>query len=121
MQNAQAKILAATYQDKMTVTRRQQVKNEQTHEMEPQEETVYKDAPCALSVKRNNAPEKDSANNRHTISDSYTLFSLPEIWCRAGDTAEVVTHEGQIYRGCTGRSMRYASHAETPLKVESVV
>ena len=40
MQNAEAKILAATYHDRMTVTRRNQVKNEKTHETEAREETV---------------------------------------------------------------------------------
>lgn len=121
MQNAEARILAATYQDRMTVTRRQHAKNEKTHETEPQEVTIHKGEPCALSLKENNPPTKDSANNRHTVSNSYTIFSLPDIWCRTGDIAEVVTREGQIYRGRTGRSMRYASHSETPLKVEEVV
>lgn len=121
MQNAEARILAATYKDRMTVTRRQHVKNEKTHETESQETVIYTNELCALSLGGNNPPEKDSANNRRTVSSSYTIFSLPEIWCRAGDIAEVVTQEGQIYRGRTGRSMRYASHAETPLKVEEVV
>lgn len=121
MQNAEAKILATTYHDRMTVTRRRHVKNEKTHETEPQETVVYTDEMCALSLDGNNPPEKDSANSRHTVNSSYTIFSSPEIWCRAGDTAEIVTQKGQIYRGQTGRSMRYASHSETPLKVEEVI
>jgi hypothetical protein len=121
MQNVEAKILAVTYQDKMTVTRRHHVKNKKTHETEPQEVTVYQDAACALSVKTNNAPQKDSANNRNTINSSYTIFSPPDIWCRAGDFVVVATQEGQTYKGHAGRSMRYASHAETPFEVEEVV
>lgn len=121
MQNAEAKILASTYHDRMTVTRRNHVKNEKTHETEPRETVIYTNEPCALSLGGNNPPEKDSANNRRTVSSSYTIFSLPGVWCRAGDIMEVVTQEGQVYRGQTGRSMRYASHSETPLKVEGVV
>lgn len=121
MQNAEAKILAATYHDRMTVTRRNHVKNEKTHETEPQEETVYEGVRCALSMSGNNAPQKDNENNRRTVNSSYTIFSLPGIWCRAGDLVEVVTEEGQTYRGRVGRSMRYPSHTETPMEVEGVV
>lgn len=121
MQNAEAKILAATYHDRMTVTRRQHVKNENTHETEPQEETIYEGVCCALSAGGNNAPQKDSANNRRTVNGSYTIFSLPDTWCRAGDSVVVITGEGQTYKGRAGRSMRYPSHAETPFEVKEVV
>ncbi len=121
MQNAEAKILAATYHDRMTVTRRNHVKNEKTHETEAQEETIYEGVRCALSVGGNNAPQKDSANNRRTINSSYTIFSLPDTWCRAGDSVVVVTGEGQTYKGRAGRSMRYPSHTETPMEVGEVV
>ena len=121
MQNAEAKVLAATYHDRMTVTRRNHVKNEKTHETEAREETVYEGVCCALSVGGNNAPQKDSANNRRTVNSSYTIFALPDIWCRAGDLVEVVTGEGQTYRGRVGRSMRYPSHTETPMEVGEVV
>lgn len=121
MRNAEAGILAATYHDRMTVTRRQHVKNDETHETGPQETVIYTDELCALSLGGNDPPEKDSANNRHTISSSYTIFSLPEIWCRAGDLVTVTTREGQTYKGRAGRSMRYPSHAETPMEVEEVV
>ncbi len=121
MQNAEAKILASTYYDRMTVTRRNHVKNEKTHETEPREETVYRDTPCALSMGGNNAPQKDGTNNRRTVNSSYTIFAQPDIWCRAGDLVEVVTGKGQVYRGRAGRSMRYPSHTETPMEVEEVV
>ena len=121
MQNAQAKILATTYEDRMTITRKEHVKSKETHEIETQETIIYQDQPCALSIKGNNTPEKDSSNNRHTISNSYTIFTLPEVFCKAGDSVEIITQAGQIYKGSTGRSMRDVSHAEPPLKVEAVV
>ena len=121
MQNVQAGILAATYQDRMTVMRRQHVKNENTHETEPREAVIYQKTPCALSAGTKNAPEKDSANNRYRITDSYTIFACPGIFCQAGDTVEVATQAGQTYKGRAGRSMGYASHTETPFKVEVVV
>lgn len=121
MQNAEAKILAATYRDRMTVTRSSRIKDEGTHEMEARDVTVYDGVPCALSPSGSSAPSKDSGNNRYTASDTYTIFAAPGIFCRAGDMVTVTTEAGQVYTGRTGRSMGYASHTETPLGVERLI
>lgn len=120
MQNAEAAILAATYRDRMQVTRSSRVKDEGTHEMESRDVAVYDNVPCALSTSGSSAPSRDGGNNRYTASDSYVIFAAPGIFCRAGDMVTVTTEAGQVYTGRAGRSMGYASHTETPLGVERV-
>lgn len=119
--NQEAEILKKTYQDSVTVSRKQAKKNQETGEGETELKTVivYEGEPCALCAAGNQAPEKDG-NHKYT-EDEMVLFTCPGIFLQAGDRVTVITDAGQKVKGEAGRTHAYISHGETPVKVESIV
>lgn len=121
LKNREAEILAKTYKDRMTVSRKVPETDEDTQETVMKDVPVHEDVKCALSTSGLQAPQKDDENHRHTTEDNFIIFAMPEILCEAGDKAVIVTKVGQTYIGTCGRSMGYESHSETPFIIERVV
>ena len=121
MKNREARILEKTYRDSLTVKRRIPVTDDTTQETVMKETVIHENVKCGLSTSGTAAPEKDDENHRHTVEDNFTIFTVPDIFCIAGDIAVVVTELGQTYIGTCGKSMGYVSHMQTPFLVERVV
>lgn len=117
--NQEAEILKKTYQDSVTVSRKQAGKNQETGETEFKPAIVYEGEPCALCSAGNQAPERDGSH-KYT-EDEKVLFTCPGIYLQAGDQVTVITAAGQKIKGEAGRTYAYISHGETPVKVESIV
>ena len=114
----EVQILAKTYQDKLTVRRKQHtVKG--SWESVFKEVLIYDNIPCALSQNGGSTPEKDG--NKRTADRSMTIFTSPEIIMKDMDSITVETAAGQVFRGYSGRTFAYAnSHGETAFKIETI-
>ena len=84
----EVQILAKTYQDKLTVRRKQHtVKG--SGESVFKEVLIYDNIPCALSQNGGSTPEKDG--NKRTADRSMTIFTSPEIIMKDMDSITVET------------------------------
>lgn len=114
----EAQILAKTYQDNLTVKRKQHTVAK-SGESVFKEVLIYENIPCALSQSGGSTPEKDG--NKRTADRSMTIFASPEIIMKDMDSITVETSAGQVFRGHSGRTFAYAnSHGETAFKIETI-
>ncbi len=114
----EAQILAKTYHDRLSVTRRQ-LATDESGESIMQDMDVYKDVPCALSGGSGSAAQRE--DGRRVSDKEMVIFAGPEILMKEMDQAVVRTQAGQVFRGVTGRTCSYAcSHSETVLRLESM-
>lgn len=115
---SEADILAATYHDKCTITRKSgTVKDESTKQSRQETVTVDQNVPCALSTARGGSINFSEGHGGY--HSGYTLFCRPDVDIEAGDRLLVVTKAGRSYELWAGRPDTFAgSHTETPLSEE---
>lgn len=114
----EAKILSSTYYDRMTVSRFQLVKGESGEtKMEPM--LIYKDIPCALSMRTKSKPDRTEIAGE--TQEEYEIFAAPEIRIKDKDLLTIRTGTGEIKELRVGRSFSYPSHIEAVAYRESVV
>lgn len=109
----EAKILAATYFDRITVKRLEKVKNPVTGVTETKEVVIYTDIPCAI--------DKDKlttviVNDVGAIINTYTLFAEPKYKILAGDKLYVTLFNGDTAVYTAGKPFYYISHLECAIK-----
>lgn len=114
----EAKILAKTFRDRLTVYRKHLGKDPDTLETVEKEDAVYEDIACALSQKSNNAPERQEFHSE--TQREFTIFTIPGIELEDNDKVAITTETGQIFEGITGKTFAYVSHGETPFSVEKI-
>jgi hypothetical protein len=114
----EADILALTYGDKCTVTRKiGAVKDEDTKQTRQETVTVASDVPCALSTAKGGGLDLSEGHGR--TQSGYTLFCHPDVDIRAGDKLLVITVAGREHTLWAGRPLTFAgSHAEIPMLEE---
>lgn len=112
----EARILARTFRDRLTVRRAVWVKDPQTEESKQIEEIVYEDIICAYSQASSGMPQREASYS--TASRESVLFTVPGVELLDNDLATVVTEAGQTFQGRTGRTFGYISHGETPFAAE---
>lgn len=118
-ENREAKILATTFRDHLSVYRKRLGRDPETQATVEVEETVYEDIPCALSQKSNGVPERQEFHSE--TNREHTLFTIPGVELRDNDRVVVTTEARQIFEGTTGKTFCYVSHGETPFGVERIV
>lgn len=86
------------------------------------EQTVYIDAPCALSRSAlTSAPAVNEVDRALTESRyALSLYTMPEIWLRLGDRVAVSDKSGRVYHGRASDSVRYPSHCVTVVEIVEV-
>ena len=111
--NAMKRALRATYDRTLCVYR---PKDDGT------EETVYIDAPCALSrAALVSAPTPPSFGAALTESRyALALYTAPDVVLRLGDRAVVSDGAGRLYHCRASDSVRYPSHCVTVVEVLEV-
>ena len=116
--NREAQILAKTFQDRLSVYRRQMRIDPQTQESREEELPVYEDVICALSRGSQSVPERKDFHGEKKMEA--VIFTPPGLEIRDNDRAVITTRAGQVHQGKTGRTFAYISHGETPFSPESV-
>lgn len=118
LRNREAKILARTFRDHLSVYRKQPERDPQTLATVEKEKAVYEDIICALSQKGNNTPDRQEFHSE--TKREFTIFTEPGISLKDNDRVVIITEAGQTVEGITGNTFLYISHGETPLSVESL-
>ncbi len=115
----EADILATTYLDTCTITRKSGiVKNEDTKQSRQGEITVAEQVLCALSSGSGGGIQQSEGYGNYR--SGYTLFCRPDVDIQAGDKVVVATKAGRLYTLWAGRPFTFAgSHTETPLSEET--
>lgn len=116
--NREAGILAQTYHDHLTVTRKKMVVDLETLESVESDYIVYDNIICAYSQSGNNAPERQEFHSEKKMDS--VIFTLPSVFLQDNDIAVVTTEAGQVFKGKTGHTFGYVSHGETPFSVEEM-
>lgn len=116
--NREAKILAKTFRDRLTVYRKKKVKDPETLQTLEKDALVYEKLPCALSRGSNSKPDRQEFHSEKQFEA--VIFTMPGIEMLDHDRAEVVTEAGQTFIGITGRTFGYISHGETPFSTEEL-
>lgn len=82
---------------------------------------LYTNERCRLSrPKQRGKAAPDIRAGIPRAEDDFVLFTVPEVALEGGEKA-VVRCRGATYTGTCGKSMRYATHNETPFAVRRVV
>lgn len=118
VKNREAKILAKTFRDRLSVYRKHPERDPKTQATVEVETTVYEDIICALSQKNNGVPERQEFHSE--TKRDHTIFTTPGIELLDNDRAVIHTEAGQIFEGTTGKTFGYVSHGETPFSVEEI-
>ncbi len=116
--NREAAVLAGTYRDSLTVTRKRMTVDPDTLESVETQYVVYDGIRCAYSQSGNGAPERLDFHSEKQMDS--VIFTLPGVFLQDNDTAVVVTEAGQTFTGKTGHTFGYVSHGETPFAVEEM-
>lgn len=119
LRNGEAKILARTFRDHLSVYRRQPERDPQTQATVEKETAVYEDIICALSQKGNDTPERQEFHSE--TQREFTIFTEPGVKLKDNDRVVITTEAGQVVEGITGKTFLYISHGETPLSVEGLI
>lgn len=112
----EADILAATYDDTVTVyrpVRERKSTGETVFKSGTEGERVYESIPCALSSKQGG--KLMQSDSTASAEAEYKLFVRPEVDIRANDYLEI-RRMGKTFRMIAGEGMPYPSHNELPLK-----
>lgn len=117
-ENREASILARTYRDRLTVTRKRTETDPDTLESVEKPYVVYEDIPCALSQSGGSVPERQEFHSEKKREP--VIFTLPDVFLQDNDMALIITEAGQTFRGRTGHTFGYISHGETPFTVEGL-
>lgn len=114
----EADILASTYLDRCTITRKSGTfKDDFTKQSRQLTVTAEEDIPCSLSTAKGGSIGFSGGHGSY--QSGYTLFCRPETDIQAGDQIAVITQSGRAYTLWAGRPFTYAgSHTETPLSEE---
>ena len=115
--NQEAKILAKTFRDNLTVYRKKKTVDPKTLQTIEEEVPVYENMPCALSRGGNSRPDRQEFHSEKQFEA--VIFAAPEIELLDHDRAVIMTEAGQEFEGLTGKTFRYASHGETPFALEA--
>lgn len=118
MRQNEAKILAQTYRDRMTVKRSVPEIDSETQESRMVLQTVYEEEPCALSQKTNNRPERKEAYSEASMEA--VIFTRPGVYLEENDVVELQTEAGQQLRGMSGKTFGYTSHGESLFYVDKM-
>lgn len=116
--NREAGILAKTYHDRLTVTRKRMVVDPETLESVETDYVVYDGISCAYSQASNGAAERQEFHSEKKMDS--VIFTLPGVFLQDNDMAVIVTQAGQTFKGKTGHTFGYVSHGETPFSVEEM-
>ncbi|MCM1212915.1 MAG: hypothetical protein NC331_16635 [Lachnospiraceae bacterium] len=114
----EADILAATYEDTVTVYRafKDVLPNgESVFRSGLDGRKVYEDVGCALSTHTGGKLEQSKSTAK--VETSFCLFTRPEVDIRANDFL-VVTRLGKRMEAVAGFPDRHASHNNIPIRLE---
>lgn len=114
--NREAKILAKTFRDHLTVYRKKKETDPESLQTIEKDMLVYENIPCALSQGGNSRPDRQEFHSEKQFEA--VIFTIPGIELLDHDKAVVITEAGQMFEGVTGRTFRYVSHGETPFALE---
>lgn len=114
----EAEILARTFQDRMSVYRKQMRINPETKESREVETLAYENVICALSQGSVSAPQRQEFHSEKQMGA--VIFTPPGIFLEDNDRAVITTQAGQSFSGKTGKTFAYISHGETPFAPEAV-
>lgn len=121
-QRSEAQVLASTYEDVLTVTRKKMYIDPVTEESKFEDRVIYQDIPCGLSFSsKSSKKQAEGGEQFHSIENEFLIFTSPTVEMFAGDQATIRTKCGQVYAGKTRKTILYPSGGETPLKVEGFV
>ena len=114
--NRESEILAKTYRDRLTVTRKKMEVDPETLESAETDYIVYDGIICAYSQSGNSSPERQEFHSEKKMDS--VIFTLPGVFLQDNDIAVVTTEAGQVFKGKTGHTFGSVSHGETPFSVE---
>lgn len=112
----EADVLAMTYEDSCTISRLQDVENQETGITEQAYAPILTDVPCALSQARLDGLAVLEGSMLNAATDDYKLFIRPEITVERGDRVSVLqtasTANLELY---ATKPFYYPSHCEVGL------